>query len=337
MKTSLLLFLVAVGCSPSTEEQDLSWVAPLTEEVIGVGEPIELAVATTHPDARAITFTVDGVELAVCDPALADEDCKREDVFRWTTVFDAPGSHTLAASFLRSDGTEIEATRTLTVVTEVPPELGDSLDNLSDLAGLADPELDAVAPSSIAEAASRGTLDPDRGFHSVFGGIAWAVKSQRVHLHSGIPTGSKSAVAACMSRYGTSIRKHADAHKISRASVVATAITESNCTNPAGSSDGLSSGPMQVTGSTCAAITGLSRATCKSRMHSSPDFSFSVGVRYMASAYQVRQHQHDPPKIAAAYNAGSIRRSSANRWHMLVTGNHIDRFVAAYNAYRSWE
>lgn len=57
----------------------------------------------------------------------------------------------------------------------------------------------------------------------------------------------------------------------------------------------------------------------------------------MASSYQRSQHSNDPPKIAAAYNAGSIRRSSANRWHMVVTGNHIDRFVSAYNAYRAWE
>jgi hypothetical protein len=72
-------------------------------------------------------------------------------------------------------------------------------------------------------------------------------------------------------------------------------------------------------------------------MHTSPDFSFRVGVRYMSSSYQRRQHHRDPPKIAAAYNAGSVRFSSQNRWHMLVTGNHIERWVGAYNAYRSWE
>jgi hypothetical protein len=140
-----------------------------------------------------------------------------------------------------------------------------------------------------------------------------------------------------MRRFGPSIRKWADHFKVSRSSVVATAITESNCTNPAGSSDGLSSGPMQVTASTCAAITGLSRTTCRVRMHDRPDFSFQVGAKYMGSSFQRGQHHRDPPKIAAAYNAGSLRRSSANRWHLVSTGNHIDRFVRAYNAYRSWE
>jgi hypothetical protein len=140
-----------------------------------------------------------------------------------------------------------------------------------------------------------------------------------------------------MNRFGPSIRKWADHFSMSRASVVATALTESNCTNPAGSSDGLSSGPMQVTASTCSAITGLSRTTCRSRMHTNPDFSFQVGVKYMASSFQRSQHHRDPPKIAAAYNAGSLRKTSSNRWHLVSTGNHIDRFVRHYNAYRVWE
>jgi hypothetical protein len=72
-------------------------------------------------------------------------------------------------------------------------------------------------------------------------------------------------------------------------------------------------------------------------MYTTPDFSFEVGVRYIASAYQVRQHDHDPPKIAAAYNAGSLRATTANRWHLVTTGNHIDRYVAAYNSYHAWE
>ena len=49
------------------------------------------------------------------------------------------------------------------------------------------------------------------------------------------------------------------------------------------------------------------------------------------------QHHRDPPKIAAAYNAGSLRRTSSNRWHMVSTGSHINRFVLWYNAYRAWE
>lgn len=182
----------------------------------------------------------------------------------------------------------------------------------------------------------RGFLDPDLPPHNIFGGISWSVVDQRVIVDDP-PEGSVEAVASCMGRYGDAIVRHADANRVSRAAVVATAITESNCTNPEGSSDGLSSGPMQVTGSTCAEVASLPSAECKARMHAEVGFSFEVGVRYIASRYQRNQHENDPPKIAAAYNAGSLRSTTRNRWHMVVTGNHLERFVGAYNAYRAWE
>ncbi len=321
----LCLVLVA-ACSDGAADPP-SWVAPYDDGVVPRGDAIELAVATT--DASVVRFSIDGTEVGVCDPAQPDEDCQHDDVWRWTVVFDQVGLHDVTAIIVQGDGTELALVRTI----EVAPETDARFLDLED---------DAVATSMTGDvttiaAASRGYLDPAHGYHSVFGGIAWAVSSQYVVLHSGKPIGSVSAVRTCMNRYGASIRKWADHYKLSRASVIATALTESNCTNPAGSSDGLSSGPMQVTASTCSAITGLSRSTCHVRMHTQPDFSFQVGVRYMSSTYQRNQHHRDPPKIAAAYNAGSLRRSSANRWHLVSTGNHIDRYVSWYNAYRRWE
>ncbi len=182
-----------------------------------------------------------------------------------------------------------------------------------------------------------GFRDPDRPFHGLFGGIPWAVQDGEVLLVGERLVGSTRAVAACMARFGRSVVAWADRESVSRASVYATAAAESNCTNPPGSTDGRSSGPMQVTGTTCQDVTGLAPEACKLRMHLDPDFSFEVGTRYIASAYQRTQHDHDPPKIAAAYNAGSLRPTVANRWHMITAGNHLDRFVAAYNAYRAWE
>lgn len=314
-----------VGCTSSAD--DLEWVTPTEQAVAPIGDAVELAVATEHPDAQSVVFTIDGAELAVCDPRQPDEDCKRDDVWRWTTVFTKPGDHLVEATLRDAQGEPLAtASRAIHVVTELP---------VVDI----EEELTVGEPDDLGtlEAAGRGSLDPDRGWHRQFGGIEWRVLGQRVRLRSGIPSGSVASVRTCMNRYGASIRKWADHYNISRASVVATALTESSCTNPAGSSDGLSSGPMQVTGSTCAALTGLSRATCKSRMHSSPDFSFQVGAKYIGSTYQRNQHHRDPPKVAAAYNAGSLRKTSANRWHMVSTGNHIDRFVQHYNAYRSWE
>lgn len=312
----------------------IAWVSPSANGEVDVGEAIELTVKVNDARATAVRFTVDGRALATCDSTVPGEDCRLGDLFRWTTTFPDVGRHHLVASFT-ADGDERSAEVDLDVLAKgaTPPA----------------EETDASAPDSAdggtvkpppkpPQPTNRGFLDPDRALHNVFGGVSWSVAGQKVKVTSP-PSGSVAAIAACMKKYGPSIIKHGDGYKMSRASVIATAITESNCTNPKGSSDGLSSGPMQVTGSTCASVAGggISSAACKSKMYTSPDFSFQIGAKYMGSSYQLKQHAHDPPKIGAAYNAGSIRQSSANRWHMVVTGTHIERFVAAYNAYRDWE
>lgn len=325
---------LAAGCAQGAAPPPLEWVTPAEDGPVPAGDVVELGVTTEDPDALAIRFLVDGEPVATCDPSLPDEDCKLGGVWRWSVVFPAAGTHTIGAAYDGPAGT-VSITRAIEVV---PAPLEAELVALEEQQ--AEPDDGAPAPDDeppLAAAPARGLLDPGRGFHRIFGGIEWSVRRQRVVLRTGTPRGSVDAVARCMNRYGASIRKWADHYKLSRASVLATAITESGCTNPRGSSDGLSSGPMQVTASTCAAITGLSRATCRRRMHTRPDFSFQVGAKYMGSAFQRQQHRRDPPKIAAAYNAGSLRRTSSNRWHMVSTGNHIDRFVRAYNAYRRWE
>jgi|GEM_PF-3171900 len=318
----------------------LAWAAPVGSTPIRIDEPVELSVHANHPEARAVRFAVDGKAIATCDPtADAEEDCRRGDFFRWTTTFATPGTHHLVATFATAEG-EVRASKTIQVLPagvdpDVAPETG-APENAEEQSMMAAAAAEEQADGVIALAASAGVRDPNRALHNVFGGVRWSVSSDKV-IVTKPPAGSVSLVTTCMKRYGASIQKWADHFKLSRASVVATAIAESSCTDPRGSSDGLSSGPMQVTASTCASIMGISSATCRARMFSSPDFSFEVGAKYMASAFQVRQHQHDPPKIGAAYNAGSIRSSTANRWHMLVTGNHIERWVGGYNAYRAWE
>lgn len=331
MKTQRWALLAALAAGCGDAPAPLEWVTP-DDGAVPAGDVVELAVTTPDPDAGAVRFLVDGQEVGACDPAQAEEDCRLGDVWRWSVVLEA-GAHTIGAAYDGPDG-PVAIERAIDVVA--PP----SEEELLAAEQQVEPDDGTVVPAeelALATLVGRGLLDPDRGFHRIFGGIEWSVKSQRVVLRTGVPRSSVSAAGSCMSRYGASIRRWADHYKLSRASVLATAITESGCTNPAGSSDGLSSGPMQVTASTCAAITGLSRATCRSRMHTQPDFSFEVGARYMGSAFQRQQHRRDPPKIAAAYNAGSLRSTTSNRWHMISTGNHINRYVRAYNAYRRWE
>lgn len=66
-----------------------------------------------------------------------------------------------------------------------------------------------------------------------------------------------------------------------------------------------------------------------------PATSIAAGTAYIAQ--QRAQTHFDPPLVAAAYNAGSLRRddSDKNRWrthcYPAGTGQHIDRFVAWFN------
>jgi hypothetical protein len=352
IRRTLPVFCVSIsslaGCSssdptpppaPPPDAPALAWAAPLGDTSIRVGDPIQLAVSASH-EATAVRFALDGADLATCNASAdPEEDCRLGDVFRWTTTFARAGQHELSASFTAKDGSVVRATRTIDVRDAMaddevePSEVFEGKEEMTPEEAAA---LAAEPPPLTVDALSRGVRDPNRGYHNIFGGVRWAVKSDRV-LVTHPPPGSVSVVTRCLARYGGSIRHWADHYKLSRATVVATAIAESSCTDPVGSSDGLSSGPLQVTASTCAALTGLSPHTCRVRMHTHPDFSFEVGSKYMASSFQVRQHHHDPPKIGAAYNAGTIRPSTANRWHMLTTGNHINRWVGGYNAYRRWE
>ncbi|GAK60019.1 hypothetical protein U27_07006 [Candidatus Vecturithrix granuli] len=62
-----------------------------------------------------------------------------------------------------------------------------------------------------------------------------------------------------------------------------------------------------------------------------PQQNLDVGCAYIASAYQVKQHGWDPPKIACAYNAGSVRPTTENAWGMYCHAGHLDRWIPSYN------
>ncbi|GAK52515.1 hypothetical protein U14_03766 [Candidatus Moduliflexus flocculans] len=62
-----------------------------------------------------------------------------------------------------------------------------------------------------------------------------------------------------------------------------------------------------------------------------PAANINAGAAYIASAYQVKQHGWDPPKIACAYNAGSVRATKANDWGMYHHPDHLERWIPAYN------
>jgi len=60
--------------------------------------------------------------------------------------------------------------------------------------------------------------------------------------------------------------------------------------------------------------------------------SARLAIEYLNGA--LRHHQLHLPLIAASYNAGSLRATRSNPWHLVQYGGHIDRWLAYYNASR---
>lgn len=60
-----------------------------------------------------------------------------------------------------------------------------------------------------------------------------------------------------------------------------------------------------------------------------PSTNLDIGAKYIASL--MKTYGNDFPKVAAAFNAGSVRPSNENPWGMHSTGNHISAEVAALN------
>src|SRR5687767_6602496 len=156
MRRAIVLALCA-GCS---ETIDLEWVTPVEQEVAPIGDAVELAVGlvdeSIDPAGRAVEFAIDGVVVGTCDPLAEDEDCFRDDVWRWTVVFDRTGTHVLTA---RAGDSEL--VREIEVVHALKDEhFVDDPEAL--LEGDATTEPDDL-PDVLA-ASSRGLLDPDRPF-----------------------------------------------------------------------------------------------------------------------------------------------------------------------------
>jgi hypothetical protein len=161
------------------------------------------------------------------------------------------------------------------------------------------------------------------------------------------PMGSRIFARSCFLQFSNSFRHWSAAYskELKIAHLVATAITESGCSEIAGlgSVDNKSTGLMQMTGYTCVDILRayggrpLTEHACLEKMAKDPDFSVQLAAAYITRPQQLALTELDPPKVAAAYNAGGLYFDPRNSWRLRSTGNHIDRFVAAYNAYMSWQ
>ncbi|PNG26721.1 transglycosylase SLT domain-containing protein [Methylocella silvestris] len=171
-------------------------------------------------------------------------------------------------------------------------------------------------------------------------GVSWALTASGVSIDGaaamGTP-GEPSTVRKIWTNFGAPCAAAAQKYGVPVELIVATIATESGGDPTARRFEpkinDQSVGLMQTLVGT--ARGALRRPTLTADDLLDPAVSINAGTAYIAE--QRGSTHFDPPLVAAAYNAGSIRRDEApaNRWKLLCyptgTGHHIDKYVAFFS------
>ena len=198
--------------------------------------------------------------------------------------------------------------------------------------------------------------------HAIWGSQPWRL----AHYGIGVPRaddsplerslvdrtyGEPTTVTRIMQKFRTSIKEWGGVYGVPVELIVACIATESRgmtrayreepgYTDEVKTPHRVSAGLMQTLVSTARdtlmAIEGIPAASpvCSDWLFD-PDNSMRAGAAYIAM--QKAKTQFDPPKVAAAYNAGGVIKDMAgsNPWKMRCypagTGRHITKFVQFYN------
>ncbi|MBS7543636.1 transglycosylase SLT domain-containing protein [Ancylobacter oerskovii] len=193
-----------------------------------------------------------------------------------------------------------------------------------------------MSPSVLTELMPKLT-HPHRHFPD---GVSWALTPAGIAIDGaraeGTP-GEPTTVSGIWDRFGPLCAASAKKYGVPVELVVATIATESSGNPGARRAEPQigdeSVGLMQTLVKTARFATG--RESLKADDLLDPATSIDAGTAYIAK--QRSSTQLDPPRVAAAYNAGSLKRdeAGANRWKLHCfprgTGQHIDRFVAWFN------
>ena len=186
--------------------------------------------------------------------------------------------------------------------------------------------------------------------HGIFGSVEWCLAEDGIRIDGAAPetTGGRPlTVRRVWNAFGPSMSKWGAHYGVPVELIVATACTETRGrpdrvrTEPGFVSDEetphrVSPGLMQTLISTArSALAGETDEAIDRAWLLVPDNSIRAGTAYIAG--QRSKTSFDPPKVACAYNAGSVIRNNGaeNRWKMrqfpIGTGEHADRFVAWFN------
>ena len=197
-------------------------------------------------------------------------------------------------------------------------------------------------------------LQPLTVNHGIFGSVAWRLAPDGLRIEDAAPEvteGRPLTVRRVWDAFGASISRWCDAFDVPVELILATICTETRGNpealriEPGYVSDDatphrVSPGIMQTLIST--AREALDDQRIDRDWLLDADNSIQAGTAYIS--LQRRKTDLDPPKVACAYNAGSVIRNDSpnNRWKMrqfpIGTSHHADRFVAWFNdAFRLFE
>jgi len=161
-------------------------------------------------------------------------------------------------------------------------------------------------------------------------GVDW----QRIHgwlllKHAAPEVGPADEMQRCVERYAGWVTNDADAHEVSRASVYAALAATGQCDQDA-DYDGAALLPAAL----CMKVhPELDAAECVAQMGELRSF----GIETLAAAIQASAttHKRDVPLMATYLSQGSIACGGSDRWKLVAPEGYVDRYVAAYNAYKA--
>lgn len=200
-------------------------------------------------------------------------------------------------------------------------------------------EAPSAPPPSAAIAPAAGPMPSDapvfwRGipelaaFHGYRDGIRWRLAAGGIELENATIDGHRVDVAVMQkvwAAYGPIIEKWSAHYKVPFEVIMTTVCVESRG-NPR-AKGGRNIGLMQILVPT--ARNALDDQGITEEALYDPDLNIQAGTAYIAR--QRRSTKYDPPLVAAAYNAGSLR-SAENRWGLKQYGPHLDKTVLWFNA-----
>jgi hypothetical protein len=183
-------------------------------------------------------------------------------------------------------------------------------------------------------------------WHTYHESIEWRMTAKGVELRSGVPRtpGQPITCRSIWANYKEHIINSAKQYGVPVELIVATIAVESGgkagalrkepgYVNDVATPHKVSMGLMQTLLSTAREAMRDTRLTREALFKA--DVSIAAGTAYMAQ--QASATSFDPPKVAAAYNAGGVyyNSSASNKWRMrcypIGTSEHIDRFIMWFN------